>query len=105
MRGFIILKTVSFSALDPDVQAELMRIALTKINTMRNWIVFDPETETEKIEDEGRTLRVPFRAVPERVYVILEDYGSPEALARELGREIPVPGVRYLVTFLLASEY
>ena len=101
MSGFVILRTAGFANLDPDVQAEIMRIALSKIDLKTDWVIFDPEADEEQLEDEGRTLRVPFGKIKEKVYAILDKHGSAEALSEQLGQK----DARYTLTFLLASEY
>jgi len=101
VKGFIILMTAGFANLNPDVQAEIMRIALSKINPKTDWVIFDPEADEEQLEDEGRTLRVPFGKIGGKVYAILDDHGSAEALSEQLGQK----DARYTLTFLLASEY
>jgi len=102
LSGFVILRTAGFANLNPDVQAEIMRIALSKIYPKTDWVIFDPEADEEQLEDEGRTLRVPFGKIKEKVYAILDDYGSAEALSEQLGQKVKT---RYTLTFLLASEY
>jgi len=101
LSGFVILRTAGFIKLDLDVQVEMMRIALSKINLKTDWVIFDPESDEEQLEDEGRTLRVPFGKIKENVYTILDDHGSAEALSEQLGQK----DARYTLTFLLASEY
>jgi len=102
VRGFVLLKTSGFSSLDPDVQAEMMHVALSKINLKTNMIVFDPEAFEEAYEDDERTLRVPYKKAKKKVYAILDDYGSPEALSESLGRDVDT---QHTITFLLAEEY
>ena len=71
---------------------ELMHILLKTLKHIQpkkpNWIVFTPDDVKEHTEDDGRTLKFPIKALEEKVYVILDDYGD-----------------HYVLTFLLASEY
>lgn len=100
--GFVILATSGFAKLNPELQAKIMKIAISKINKKTNWIVFDPDVKREQLEDEGITLRMPFKGIPENVYAILDDHGSPEMLSMQMGCSV---NTQYTLTFLLASEY
>ena len=40
--------------------------------------------------------------LPKKVYVKMDDYGSPEILSKQLGTKV---NARYVITFMLAEEY
>jgi len=114
-RGFI--NEVSDEG-NPCVKGLLMAYALRNINPKTNWVVFYPENEIPNLcpkckhgkphlEDEGRTLIVPsFKGLTKKVYVILDDFGSPETLKQNMGKYAPPNlNTKYVVTFLLAEEY
>lgn len=100
--NFIPMFTIGFRALPADKQAEMLRVAYRYINPKTDFIVFDPEAKEISYEDEGRTLRYPMPGIPETCYAKLDDFGSPEILSREIGYKV---NTRYVVTFMLASEY
>ena len=101
--AFVLLVTKGFSQLNKDIQAKIVKMALSKIRIPSpDFIVFDPEAEMEAEEDEGRSLRVPFLEIDEKVYAILDDHGSVEMLSMQLGQQV---NTKYTITFLLASEY
>jgi hypothetical protein len=99
-RGFI-------SDVQPEVQADIMAYALRRIRPERpNWVVFYPEGEVgEHLEDEGRTLVTAVKGLAKKVYAILDDFGSPEALRQNMGKYGVGVNTRFVVTFLLAEEY
>lgn len=98
----LLLRTRRFIyQLDSDLQADMIEEGLTRINPKTNFIVFDPKAEEERTEDEGQSVILPSKA-KEKVYAILDDYGSPEALTDNCGFRV---NTRYAVTFMLAEEY
>jgi hypothetical protein len=69
-----------------------------------DFLVFDPDLQllTERWEDEGRTLRIGMPGLPGRVYVKVDNYGSPEILSEQIGREVTTP---YLITIMMAEDW
>jgi len=101
--AFVLLVTKGFSQLNKDTQAKIVKMALSKIRIpFPDFIVFDPKADEEAVEDEGRTVRIPFPNLDENVYAILDDHGSAEMLSMQLGQQV---NTKYTITFLLASEY
>ena len=102
------MRTRGFIKLPEEVQAKIMAYALRRIQLDRpNWVVFYPGNGAkEHLEDEGRTLVTAMTGLNEKVYVILDDFGSVEALKENMGEYAPPNlSTRHVVTFLLASEY
>lgn len=98
----LILRTRSFIyQIDSDLQADIMEEGLDRINPKTNFIVFNPEVKKERIEDEGRSVILPSKA-KDKVYAILDDFGSAEALTENCGFTVYT---QYAVTFMLAEEY
>jgi len=103
MSNYVLVLTTGFRGIEPMKQAKIITETLKKIDVEKpNFIVFDPDADKEELEDEGRTLRMPFRDIPERIYAILDDYGSPEVLSSQMGTNVDT---QYTITFLLSSEY
>jgi len=111
-RGFL-------SEVPEEIQAKIMAYGLRNIKPDKpNWVVFHPPDRPPKncklceagqphLEDEGRTLVVPnFTGLTKKVYAILDDFGTVDALRENMGRYAP-PNLSspYVVTFLLAEEY
>ena len=71
--------------------------------TIPNFIVFDPSINAvRKLEDQRRTLRIPYVGLPAKVYVKLDDYGSAEELSRHVGYKV---NTQFVVTFMMAEDY
>ena len=108
MTNAVIMRTRGFIALPEDIQAKIMAYALGRIKPDKpNWVVFRLGNGVEEhLEDEGRTLVTGMTGLEKKVYVILDDFGSIEALKENMGKYAP-PGLStsYVVTFLLAEEY
>jgi len=103
----VIMRTRGFIGLPEEIQAKIKDYALRRIQPEKpNWIVFKTDGVEEHLEDEGRTLITSMSGLKEKVYVILDDFGSVEALKENMGEYAP-PGLNtsYVVTFLLAEEY
>ena len=103
------MRTRGFTGLPEDVRAKIMAYALPRIKRDNpNWVVFHPGNDgvEEHVEDEGRTLVTALTGLEEKVYVILDDFGSVEALRKNMGEYAPPKlSTSYVVTFLLADEY
>jgi len=105
----VMMRTRGFMGLPEDVQAKIMAYGLKRVQPDNpNWVVFHPENNgvEEHLEDEGRTLVTALAGLKEKVYVILDDFGSVEALKENMGKYAP-PGLStsHVITFLLAGEY
>jgi len=108
--SFVLMRTRGFiSDIPPEIQASIMTYALRRIRPDKpNWVVFYPEKSGRKehLEDDGRTLITTMRGLTKKVYVILDDFGSVEALKESMGEYAPPDlNTKYVVTFLLAEEY
>ena len=106
---YVLMRTRGFiTDIPEDLQGKLMAYALRRIRPQKpNWVVFKPDGQvTEHLEDNGRTLITTMQGLTKKVYVILDDFGSVEALKENMGKYAP-PNLktRYVVTFLLAEEY
>ena len=109
MTSAVVTRTRGFNGLREEIQAKIMAYALKRDQPDKpNWVVFHPENNgvEEHLDDEGRTLATVMAGLKEKVYVILDDYGSVEALKEGMGEYAP-PDLKtsYVVTFLLAEEY
>lgn len=67
-----------------------------------DFIIFDPKAKTKKVEDQGRSLHIPMKTIPTKVYVKLDDYGSPMELSKQVGR---IVNTQFALTFMLAEDY
>ena len=94
-RGFV-------SEIPPDLQAKIYRLAMSRLSPKTDFIVFRNEVGEPHYEDEGRTYVFYLPELPKKVYVKLDDYGSPEILSKCLGHPTKA---RYVATFMLAEEY
>ena len=108
--SFVLMRTRGFSSeIPPGIQGKILTYALRRIRPDKpNWIgVYPNDGETkEHLEDEGRTLITAMEGLNQKVYVILDDFGSVEALKENMGEYAPPNlNTKYVVTFLLASEY
>jgi len=105
----VIMRTRGFIGLPEEIQAKIMAEALKQIRLDKpNWVVFYPQNDgvEEHLEDEGRTFITTMTGLKEKVYVILDDFGSVKALKENMEKYAP-PGLNtsYVITFLLAEEY
>jgi len=89
-----------------DVQLKMVEIALTELIGKTTWVVFD-NCEEKRTEDNGRTCIFPLTLLDEdcttKVYAILDNYGSVEALRESAGNSNI--NTQYTLTFLLPEEY
>ena len=108
---FMIVRTVGFiSEIPEDVQVKIMSFVLKRISPKTNFLVLDPECRENRLEDEGRTLRTVNPWTKKKVYAVLDDYGDPKEWDQIYEPEIAdelrkAPDCRYVITFMLASEY
>jgi len=99
----IPLFTIGFrSEIPADLQAEIIKKTYAKISPETDFIVFRNEAGEDHYEDEGRTYVYYMPQLPKKVYVKMDDYGSPEILSKQLGSKV---NARYVITFMLAEEY
>ena len=107
--SFVMMRTRGFLGLPEEVQAKIMAYAIRRIQPEKpNWVVFHPDGQTveEHVEDEGRSLITAMTGLKEKVYVILDNFGSVETLKENMGKYAPSDlSSKYVVTFLLAEEY
>ena len=107
--SFVLMQTRGFqSEIPEEVRGRILQHALEHIKPDKpNWVVFYPDGEVkEHREDEGRTMITTTQGLKKKVYAILDDFGSVEALKENMGRYAPPNlNTRYVVTFLLAEEY
>lgn len=102
-RRYLSVATQGFISGIPDEEkAAIALLTAQKITPSTDFLVFDPKADQVRIEDQGRTMIIPYKTIPHKVYVKLDDYGSIEALSKDYGRPIEV---QYKVTFMLAEEY
>jgi len=92
------------TTLDPTQISRLLKEGLKTLNDYPNadFVVFDPEAEQKRTEDEGTTVRLPAKGLYKKIYVKLDDYGNPETLANALGRPTQK---RFVITILLPEEW
>ena len=97
------------SEIPPDIQGKIITHALGRIRPEKpSWVVFYPNDgkKEEHLEDDGRSLITVMDGLNKKVYVILDDFGSVEALKESMGEYAPPDlKTKYTVTFLLAEEY
>ena len=114
--SFVLMRTRGFiTDISPDTQAKIIAYALPRMivaNALQkkpNWVVFYPDhagKTDEHLEDEGRTLITTMKGLHKKVYAMLDDFGSPEALKENMGKYAPPDlNTQYVITFLLAEEY
>lgn len=92
------------SEIDLDEQMAMLAIAKQHFyNGVTDFAVFDPEAEEKRYEDENRTVIIPYKTIPRKVYVKLDDYGSIENVERASG----LTGLRsrFVITMLFPEEY
>lgn len=101
--NLLVLRTSGFSEYVPqELQALIVAAGMRKVSPETNFLVFDPEAQQECKEDGGASLRIPMKDLKSKVYAILDDYGSSEALSESCGYPVQT---RYALTFLLPEEY
>jgi hypothetical protein len=107
-----LVSTSGFLEIDEDERAIMMEIAVREVGSLGknkygelipDFIVFDPSPDAKKgYEDDKRSLRIPIKTIPEKVYAKLDDYGSPATLSEQVGHPVKI---QYVLTFMLAQEY
>lgn len=76
-RGPQVLFTASLdSELDSVSKAQMIRIALSKLEGATDMVAFDPDATEERLEDDGLVARVPAPGLREIVYAKLDHYGG-----------------------------
>ena len=101
--SYIIMRTQGFTDIPGKQQVDILTIASKKIGVKPDFLVFDSEQETTiEEEDGGRTLRIAYPKLDEKVYVKLDDYGDADTLSENVGYRVET---QYVATFMLASEY
>ena len=103
----ILLTRGLFFEISPVVVNRMVKTALQKLVGKVSWVVFSPEAKKCYLDDEGRTCIFPMswmiKNYNKKVYAILDDYGSVEALQESAGdRNITT---QFVLTLLFASEY
>lgn len=104
--SFVIMRTSGFIREIPEeVQTNIVTYALRRINPKTGMVVFYPDGEKEEhIEDEGQTLITTIKGLTTKVYVKLDDYGSPEALRESMGKYGVVPNVPRFESYRFKPE-
>jgi len=103
MEKVLPMFTIGFrSEIPPDLQAKIITLAMSKLSPETDFIVFRNETGEPHYEDEGRTYVFYLPELPKKVYVKLDDFGSPEELSKWAGYPTKA---RYVATYMLAEEY
>ena len=105
MNKVIIVVTRGFATEIPkELRTPLIELALKHITPETDFIFFDPEMNKHKprFEDDGRSLRIPMRSIPKKVYAKLDDYGSNEILSEQVGYPVQT---QYVLTLMLSEEY
>lgn len=105
MTNVMIVVTRGFATEIPvELRTPIIELALNYISPETDFIFFDPEMNKHKLryEDEGRSLRIPMRSIPKKVYAKLDDYGSKEVLSEQVGYPVQT---QYVLTLMLAEEY
>jgi len=108
---FTIMRTRGFiSEISEDLPVQIMGHALKVINVKTDFLVYKPDPIETHLEDEGRTLISSVPNLPKKVYIKLDDFKPPEQWDEiyEKGdaEDLKKAGIgRYVITFMLASEY
>ena len=105
MNNVMIVVTRGFATEIPkELRTSIIELALKHITTKTDFIFFDPEVKGTKprFEDDSRSLRIPMKSIPKKVYAKLDDYGSKEILSEEVGYPVQT---QYVITLMLAEEY
>jgi hypothetical protein len=106
-----IVSTAGFLEIDAEERAIMMEVALREIGSLGknkygepipDFIIFDPKAEKKEYQDDKRSLKIPIKTIPEKVYAKLDDYGSAETLSEEVGHHV---NTKYVLTFMLAQDY
>ena len=107
-----LVSTSGFLEIDEEERATMMEIALRAVGSkgknkydelIPDFIIFDPSPDAKKgYEDDERSLRIPIKTIPEKVYAKLDNYGSAEILSEQVGHKV---NTKYVLTFMLAQEY
>lgn len=92
------------SKIPVDEQFAMLAIAKQHFyNGVTDFAIFDPDATEKRFEDENRTVIIPYKTIPTKVWVKLDDYGSPEILERESG--LKGLNTRFVITMMLPEEY
>jgi len=107
-----LVSTSGFLGIDADERAIMMEVALREVGSkgknkyeelIPDFIIFDPDPDAKKeYQDDDRSLKIPMKTIPEKVYAKLDDYGSAETLSEQVGHKVQT---KYVLTFMLAQEY
>ncbi len=107
---YMIFTTNYSNTISSRDDAIIRNIAVKEIGQDRNkygeylpdFLVFDPEAKQKRIEDQGRSLTIPMKTLRDKVYVKLDDYGSPEELSRQVGYPV---STQFAITFMLPEDW
>lgn len=92
---------------DPLITQKVLTIAKQKLVGKVTWVVFSPEAKKCEYQDQGRTVLFPLswlsQEMTKKIYVILDDYGSVEALRKSANDSFV--STQYVLTILFAEEY
>ena len=107
---YMVATSNFLNSIPSDIDADIRHIALNEIGKDKNqwgelipdFIVFDPKASKKILEDDDRTLRIPMKNLPDKVYAKLDNYGSKEVLSEQVGHHV---NTQYVLTFMMADDY
>lgn len=112
LKHIYMVSTRNYLDTIPEKQdVEIREIALKRLGdkgknqygeTIPDLIIFAPSFTGEEYQDDNRSLKIGKNDIPAKVYVKLDDYGSPENLSREVGHPTRT---QFVVTFMMAEDY
>jgi len=105
IRHALFLRTSGImSEIPPDEQFAMLGLARQEFyNGVTDFAVFDPEATEKRYEDEKRTVIIPYKTIPRKVWVKLDDYGSVEAVEKASG--LKGLSSRFVITMMFPEEY
>ena len=82
IRRALFLRTRGIVSQIPlDIQMDMLKKAIEHFDETTDFAVFDPNATEKRYEDDDRTVIIPYREIPKKVWVKLDDYGSVENLS------------------------
>lgn len=108
---YMVSTTNFLNQISSEMDTKIRGIALKRLGdkgknqygeTIPDLIIFDPHFNGEIYQDDNRSLKIGENDIPAKVYAKLDDYGSAEALSREVGRPVRT---QFVVTFMMTEDY